>query len=66
MSAPATMASPVRHTRFAMWRRQHAWCLRDSLRQLARRPFGTALTIVVMGLALLMKMAEVRWLIRGK
>jgi cell division transport system permease protein len=51
------MASPVRHTRFAMWRRQHAWCLRDSLRQLARRPFGSALTIVVMGLALALPLA---------
>lgn len=40
-----------------MWRRQHAWCLRDSLRQLARRPFGTALTIVVMGLALALPLA---------
>src|SRR6185437_15044039 len=57
MNAPAAMASPVRHTRFAMWRRQHAWCLRDSLRQLARRPLGTALTIVVMGLALTLPLA---------
>jgi len=57
MNAPAAMANPVRHTRFAMWRRQHAWCLRDSLRQLARRPFGTALTIVVMGLALALPLA---------
>ncbi|HVX05287.1 MAG TPA: permease-like cell division protein FtsX [Rhodanobacteraceae bacterium] len=57
MSAPAAMASPVRHSRFAMWRRQHAWCLRDSLRQLVRRPFGTALTIVVMGLALALPLA---------
>jgi cell division transport system permease protein len=57
MNAPAAMASPVRHTRFAMWRRQHAWCLRDSLRQLARRPFGTALTILVMGLALALPLA---------
>ena len=57
MSAPAAMASPVRHSRFAMWRRQHVWCLRDSLRQLARRPFGSALTIVVMGLALALPLA---------
>jgi cell division transport system permease protein len=57
MNAPAAMAKPVRHTRLAMWRRQHAWCLRDSLRQLARRPFGTALTIVVMGLALALPLA---------
>lgn len=57
MNTPAAMANPVRHTRFAMWRRQHAWCLRDSLRQLARRPFGTLLTIVVMGLALALPLA---------
>src|SRR6185437_3205428 len=57
MNAQVSMASPVRHTRFAMWRRQHAWCLRDSLRQLARRPFGTALTIVVMALALALPLA---------
>ena len=57
MSAQEAMAKPVRHSRTAMWRRQHAWCLRDSLRQLARRPFGTALTIVVMGLALALPLA---------
>lgn len=57
MTAQDAMANPVRHTRLAMWRRQHAWCLRDSLRQLARRPFGTALTIVVMGLALALPLA---------
>lgn len=57
MNAPASMANPVRHTRFAMWRRQHVWCLRDSLRQLARRPLGTALTILVMGLALALPLA---------
>jgi cell division transport system permease protein len=57
MNAPAAMAQPVRHTRFAMWRRQHAWCLRDSLRQLGRRPLGSALTVVVMGLALALPLA---------
>lgn len=57
MNAQDAMAKPVRHSRTAMWRRQHAWCLRDSLRQLARRPFGTALTIVVMGLALALPLA---------
>lgn len=51
MNARAAMAGPVRHSRLSMWRRQHAWCMRDSLRQLARRPLGTALTIAVMGLA---------------
>lgn len=57
MSERAAMASEVRHSRFSMWRRQHAWCLRDSLRQLARRPLGTALTIAVMGLALALPLA---------
>ena len=57
MNAPASMANPVRRTRFAMWRHQHAWCLRDSIRQLARRPLGSALTIVVMGLALALPLA---------
>ena len=57
MNARATMTSSVRHSRVAMWRRQHAWCLRDSLRQLARRPLGSALTIAVMGLALALPLA---------
>lgn len=57
MNAPAPMASPVRHTRLATWRRQHAWCIRDSLRQLARRPLGSALTVAVMGLALALPLA---------
>ena len=57
MNAPGSMANPVRRTRFATWRHQHAWCLRDSVRQLARRPFGSALTIVVMGLALALPLA---------
>lgn len=57
MNTPAAMASPVRHSRLATWRRQHAWCLRDSLRQLARRPLGSALTIAVMALALALPLA---------
>lgn len=57
MNAPDTMAKPVRHSRIAAWRRQHAWCLRDSLRQLARRPLGSALTTAVMGLALALPLA---------
>jgi cell division transport system permease protein len=57
MNSRAAMASSVRHTRLAMWRHQHAWCLRDSLRQLARRPLGSMLTITVMGLALALPLA---------
>lgn len=57
MNARAAMAPEVRRTRFGRWRRQHAWCLRDSLRQLARRPLGSALTITVMGIALALPLA---------
>lgn len=57
MNAQVEATPPVRHSRAAMWRRQHAWCLRDSLRQMARRPLGTALTITVMGLALALPLA---------
>ena len=57
MNTSVDMASPVRHAWLARWRRQHAWCLRDSLRQLARRPFGSALTMAVMGLALALPLA---------
>jgi cell division transport system permease protein len=57
MNTPAAMGRPVRHSRVAMWRRQHAWCVRDSLRQLARRPLGSALTVAVMGLALALPLA---------
>lgn len=66
MSIRAAMASEVRHSRFGMWRRQHAWCLRDSLRQLARRPLGTALTIAVMGLALALPLAFYLLLVNGQ
>ncbi|MGN6790158.1 MAG: permease-like cell division protein FtsX [Rhodanobacteraceae bacterium] len=57
MNARAAMASQVRPSHAATWRRQHAWCVRDSLRQLARRPLGSALTIAVMGLALALPLA---------
>lgn len=57
MSARASMATSVRHSRFAMWRRQHAWCMHDSLGRLLRRPLGSALTIAVMGLALALPLA---------
>lgn len=57
MNARSAMAKPAHLSRFAMWRQQHAWCLRDSLAQLARRPLGTGLTIAVMGLALALPLA---------
>lgn len=57
MNTRVPAAHPLRHTRFAMWRRQHAWCLRDSLRQLLRRPLSSGLTIAVMGIALSLPLA---------
>ncbi len=57
MNTRITMGRPLRHSRVATWRRQHAWCVRDSLRQLARRPLGSALTVAVMGLALALPLA---------
>jgi len=57
MNSRVAMGNTVRHSRVAMWRRQHAWCVRDSLRQLARRPLGSALTVAVMGLALALPLA---------
>ncbi len=41
-----------RRPRVAVWREQHTWCLRAGLRALAARPFGTALTVLVLGFAL--------------
>ncbi|HJP98839.1 MAG TPA: permease-like cell division protein FtsX [Rhodanobacteraceae bacterium] len=57
MNARVATASEVRRRPMGMWRRQHAWCLRDSLRQMARRPLGSALTIAVMGIALALPLA---------
>lgn len=57
MSGSRNMAKAVQHSRMAMWRQQHRWCLRDSLRQLGRRPVGSLLTITVMGLALALPLA---------
>jgi len=57
MNSRVAMGNTVRRSRVAMWRRQHAWCVRDSLRQLARRPVGSALTVAVMGLALALPLA---------
>lgn len=41
-----------RRSRTAVWREQHAWCFRVGMRALAQRPFGTALTMIVLGFAL--------------
>lgn len=55
--APAAMADPVRHSRLALWRHQHAWSFKASFGQLARRPLGTAFTLAVMGLELALPLA---------
>jgi len=41
-----------RRSRWRVWREQDAWCRRAGLRALAQRPFGTLLTVLVLGFAL--------------
>lgn len=57
MTTTAASDQPLRHGRVATWRHQHAWCFVGSLRQLARRPLGTALTAAVMGFVLALPLA---------
>lgn len=45
------------HRRLAGWREHHGWSAVASLRRLAARPFGSLLTIAVMGLALTLPLA---------
>ncbi len=56
-----TQASPrnqhSHHRRVAGWREHHGWSAAASLRRLAARPFGSLLTIAVMGLALTLPLA---------
>jgi len=54
LSAPPRVR---RHSRLRVWREQHAWCCKVSLRALAQRPFGTALTVIVLGFALTLPLA---------
>ena len=54
-SAPAMRER--RRSRIAIWRGQHAWACAASLRALAQRPFGTLLTVAVMGFALALPLA---------
>ncbi|HET7360008.1 MAG TPA: permease-like cell division protein FtsX [Rhodanobacteraceae bacterium] len=58
---PATARRRPR--RMAAWREQHAWCCAASMQRLARRPFGTLLTVLVMGFALALPLAF--WLVLG-
>jgi len=56
-AAPVSAATLPAHGRIAAWRGQHAWSLRASLQRLAAHPFGTALTLAVMGFALALPLA---------
>ena len=53
ISAPRVRRRP----RLRVWREQHAWCCKASLRALGARPFGTALTVIVLGFALTLPLA---------
>lgn len=46
-----------RGNRFVSWHEHHRWSAASSLRRLASRPFGSLLTIAVMGLALALPLA---------
>lgn len=57
---PAETTPRNEHTRgrrLASWQEHHGWSAAASLRRLASRPLGTALTIAVMGLALALPLA---------
>ncbi|KZC17424.1 cell division protein [Rhodanobacter sp. FW510-R12] len=54
-AAPRNVHS--RGNRFGNWREHHGWSAASSLRRLASRPFGSLLTIAVMGLALALPLA---------
>lgn len=60
LHAPADAAPRNAHSRgnrFGNWREHHGWSAASSLRRLASRPFGSLLTIAVMGLALALPLA---------
>jgi cell division transport system permease protein len=46
-----------RSRRFAGWREHHGWSAAASLRRLGARPFGTLMTVAVLGLALVLPLA---------
>ncbi len=54
-AAPRSRRSQGR--RVAGWREHHGWSASASLRRLASRPFGTLMTVAVMGLALALPLA---------
>lgn len=55
MTASRKRTAPT--SRFASWREHHGWSAGSSLKRLAQRPFGTLLTVAVMGLALALPLA---------
>ena len=57
VAKPAPAMRERRRSRIAIWRGQHAWACAASLRALAQRPFGTLLTVAVMGFALALPLA---------
>lgn len=54
---PAPVLRERKRSRVAIWREQHAWACAASLHALRQRPFGTLLTVAVMGFALALPLA---------
>ena len=52
VAKPAPVLRERKRSRVAIWREQHAWACAASLHALRQRPFGTLLTVAVMGFAL--------------
>lgn len=52
MNTARKPAPAARRSRLGVWMEHHAWSLRASLQRLGRHPLGTALTMLVLGLAL--------------
>jgi cell division transport system permease protein len=57
VAKPAPVMRDRKRSRIAIWREQHAWACAASLRAVAQRPFGTLLTVAVMGFALALPLA---------
>ncbi|HET6911993.1 MAG TPA: permease-like cell division protein FtsX [Rhodanobacteraceae bacterium] len=57
VAKPAPVLRERKRSRIAIWREQHAWGCAASLHTLGQRPFGTALTVLVMGFALALPLA---------
>jgi len=57
VAKPAPVLRERKRSRVAIWREQHAWACAASLQALRQRPFGTLLTVAVMGFALALPLA---------